>query len=75
MTMPASIDPEQRGHFCPATTAAFLPLVRTVTSTVWVQMGQYTFPLAVRISIGFLVTMFLGASFLDISCMGNLLNN
>ncbi len=54
MITPASIDPAQRGHFWPLATLALRPSVRTATSTVWVQIGQYTFAIAVRISMGLL---------------------
>jgi hypothetical protein len=62
MITPASIDPAQRGHFWPLATLARLPSVRTETSTVWVQMGQYTFAIVVRISIGLFTIWFMAFS-------------
>lgn len=35
-----SSDAEQREHFCPGFTLVIFPRLRTVPSTVWVQMGQ-----------------------------------
>jgi hypothetical protein len=42
MMYPGSSDAEHREHFCPGFTFAVFPLLITVPSTVWVQMGQYT---------------------------------
>ena len=40
MMYPGSSEAEHREHFCPGFTLADFPLLTTVPSTVWVQMGQ-----------------------------------
>jgi hypothetical protein len=42
MMYAGSSDAEQREHFWPGFTRALFPLLTTVPSTVWVQIGQYT---------------------------------
>jgi hypothetical protein len=46
MMYAGSSEAEHREHFCPAFTMVVLPLLTTVPSTVWVQMGQCTNALA-----------------------------